>query len=557
MGALLLEFLQNLPVAFWDMGASMIRMILAYLLSLVFAITYGYFAATSRSAERILLPILDILQSVPIMGFFPVAIVFFVSLSGPQSIIGPNLASVFLIFTSMSWNMAFGVYESLKTLPGDLQEVSDSLGVSGWKRLKFLLLPSTANRLVYNSVLSWTNGWYFLVSAEIFSTYTNTIALAGIGSFLLTGAALDNTAQILAGVFVLVLVIVLLNFLLWRPLSRWAEKYRYDTSPSGAAGEIGNGASRLRASRIIGRAFVRGVNVVSTPFTRIGERARQRRQYHRRDEDLMAMGPAGPSLSRTAVRYVVLGVLLVIGWLILIVLSVAIITTYTNPISPAVLAYIRLVPEALLFSASRVFVAYLITIAVSFPLALYLYRNARANRFGMPIIQVIASIPATALFPLFLFSLRKYIGTEPAVVFVILTGTMWYMFFNIFSGLRAIPPDLEEAARSLDLKGKPYYRRLIIPGTFAAFITGSITAMGAAWNTLVIAEFLTYGGRSISVLGLGQLIDIGVFPPPSGIAGGFALMATALLTLTLTVVVVNKLIWRPLYRLATEKYRYD
>ncbi len=554
MSAFLFEFLQNLPLAFWDMGASMVRMILAYLLSLVFAISYGYFAATSKAAERVLLPILDILQSVPIMGFFPVAIVVIVNLTGSQSIIGPNLASVFLIFTSMSWNMAFGVYESLKSLPGDLREVADSVGMSGWKRMKYLLLPSTANRLVYNSVLSWTNGWYFLVSAEIFSTYTNSITLAGIGSFLLTGAALGDTPAIVAGVFVLILVIVTLNFALWRPLSRWAEKYRYDTSPSGAPGDVGSGAARLRASRIVGRAFVRGVGVVTGPFTRIGERARTRLQ--RPPEHLMGLHPSRSSLVHRAVRTAVLGAVLVVSWLILIVLGVAIFTTYTSPIPPAALSYIHLVPLALLYSSSRVFTAYLIALAISFPLALYLYRHPRATRLGMPVIQVIASIPATALFPLFLFSLKGYLGTEPAVIFVILTGTIWYLFFNIYSGLRSIPPDLEEAARSLDLKGKPYFRRLVFPGTYAAFITGSITAMGAAWNTLVIAEYLSYGGKSISVLGLGQLIDIGVFSPPSGI-DSLALMATALLTLTITVVVVNKLIWRPLYRIATEKYRYD
>jgi NitT/TauT family transport system permease protein len=270
----------------------------------------------------------------------------------------------------------------------------------------------------------------------------------------------------------------------------------------------------------------------------------------------MGLHPSRSSLVHRAVRTAVLGAVLVVSWLILIVLGVAIFTTYTSPIPPAALSYIHLVPLALLYSSSRVFTAYLIALAISFPLALYLYRHPRATRLGMPVIQVIASIPATALFPLFLFSLKGYLGTEPAVIFVILTGTIWYLFFNIYSGLRSIPPDLEEAARSLDLKGKPYFRRLVFPGTYAAFITGSITAMGAAWNTLVIAEYLSYGGKSISVLGLGQLIDIGVFSPPSGI-DSLALMATALLTLTITVVVVNKLIWRPLYRIATEKYRYD
>ncbi len=557
MSALIVVFLQNLPEAGWDMGASLVRMVLAYLLSLAFAITYGYFAATSRVAERILLPILDILQSVPIMGFFPVAIVFFVSLTGPQSIVGPNFAAVFLIFTSMSWNMAFGVYESVKSLPGDLKEVSDSMGVRGWQRARRLFLPSTANRLVYNSVLSWTAGWYYLVTSEIFSTYTTTIALPGIGTYLLRAAAGGNPGTILAGVFVLVLVIMLLNFLLWRPLSKWAEKYRYDVSPSGEAGELPGAAADRRASRIVGRAFVRGASVVRRPLTRLGERTLG--ALARQPSPTPELVPSKKShmIARNSLHYLALGIILVVGWLLLIVLGVGVYSTYTSPISPTALHYIRLIPLALAFSAGRVFLAYLVSLAIAFPLALWIFRSRRGTRFGMPVIQVIASIPATALFPLFLFSLKDVIGTESAVIFVVVTGMIWYLFFNLYSGLRTIPPDLEEAARSMGLKGRPYYRKLVLPGTFAAFVTGSITALGGGWNTLVIAEYLSYGNQHISVLGLGELIDLGVFAPPTGIAGGFPLMVTALLTLTLTVVVVNKLIWRPLYRIATEKYRYD
>lgn len=556
MHTILQAFLTSLPQATWAMGASFTRMVLAYGLSLIFAIVYGYFAATNKVAEKVLLPILDILQSVPILGFFPVAIVFFVELS--PGLIGPNLASIFLIFTSMSWNMAFGVYESLKTVPGDLGEVANSLDIRGFRRLRRLLVPAMANRLIYNSVLSWSVGWYFLVSAEIISTAGSNTVLPGIGSFLLVASATDNSGAILAGIIVLVTVIVLLNFLLWRPLGHLAERYRYDTAPSGATTDDASKAPFRRMAPIVGRAYARGVSMVrvmALPFSRFGGGGRSRPLP---SEEVLQ--PRHHRSLLSGARYIALGITLIVGWLIVIALSVAIFSVYTHPISPLALSYIKLLPEALGLSAARILVAYALCVAISFPLALYIFRNTRASRWGLPVIQIVASVPATALFPLFLFSLQGYIGTQSAVIFVIVTGSIWYVFFNILSGLRTIPPDLEEGARALGLKGKLYYKRLIFPGVFPSFVTGSITAIGGAWNTLIIAEYLPqYGHKSFQVLGLGYLIDLGVYNPPSGIGfpDGIPLMVAALLTLTVTVVAVNKFVWKPIYRLATERYRYD
>jgi NitT/TauT family transport system permease protein len=540
------------------MGASMSRMVVAFALSLVFAILYGYFAATNRVAEKILLPILDILQSVPILAFFPVAIIFFVSLT-PGSFLGPNFASIFLIFTSMSWNMAFGVYESLKTMPGEIREVADSFDIHGWRRLRVLVFPTTVNRLVYNSILSWSVGLYFLVSAEIFSSGSTSISLPGIGSYLWKYAALGNTDALVTGIVILVLVIIALNFLLWKPLSLWAERYRYDTSPS-ANPEVGSGRAPFRRiSAVAGRAYSAGVSmvkVVSHPLERIGIR---------RQGDLTHSTTPGehpPRRHRLAmffVRYVTLGGLLVVAWLLVIAFGVSIFSIYTQPISAPAMADIKLVPEALLLSSGRVFAAYLISLGIAFPLAMYFFRHARASKVGLPVIQIIAAVPATALFPLFLFGLKDIIGIEAAVIFVLITGMLWYLFFNLLSGLRAIPPDLDEAARSMGLKGTKYFRRLMFPAVFSAFVTGSITAMGGGWNTLIIAEYLPpIGGNTIQVTGLGELIALGVYLPPLGLGNaGYPVLAAAVLTLVVTVVVVNRVIWKPLYRLSTEKYRFD
>lgn len=536
----------HLATAGADLSASFLRMLIAYSWSLGFSIAYGYYAAVHRTGERILIPVLDILQSVPILGFFPVAIGFFVSLT-PNSFIGPNLASIFLIFTSMSWNMAFGVYESLKSVPVDLKEAADSFGVRGVQRLRQMLLPATVNRLVYNSVLSWTAGWYFLVAAEIISTGSSSTTLPGIGSYLLAAAASGNTDALVAGILLLVILIALLDLFVWRPLSRWAEKYRYDQAPSGEADASMTAGGRTplrRAADRVARGMRSGVLLMRTPFTSLASRA------------------SGPIRSRpmprarVAARYVVTGGALIVIWLLLITLSVRVYNILTGPINAGIEADIRSIPLAVTYSFGRILTAYILSLAIALPLAALLARRPRVARVGLPLVEIVASVPATALFPLFIFALAgvRFIGFQGAAILMLVTGMLWYLFFNLLSGLRAIPPDLEEAARSFCLPRRQYYRRVMLPAVVPALITGSITAFGGGWNTLVLAEYLTYGSQKLQVLGIGDLINEGNFATGNT---GLPLMVSALLTLVLVVVAVNELLWKPLYRRAVARYRYD
>ncbi len=538
--------LSLLPVATLDLLASLARMFLAYLLSLVFALGYGYFASAQRSAERVMIPILDILQSVPILGFFPVAIIFFVGLTGPQSLVGPNLASIFLIFTSMSWNMAFGVYESLKGLPNDMREATLSFGSRGFQRLRRVLFPATVNRLVYNSQLSWAAGWFFLVAAEIITTSTSSVSLPGIGSFLLIQAQSGDIPNVALGVILLIVLIVLLDVFVWRPLARWAEKYRYDQTPSGESDAGVEARTSVPWGRVAGRVMqgmVSGLRRVQAPFASLGSRTLARR------------GPVHPhSRARTAIKYVILGTILVIGWFVLIFLSVVIYQSlFGQPISSFVMAQIRTVPLALGLSLLRILAAYAVCVVVAIPLAIFLTRNPRAGRVGLPLVQIVASVPATALFPLLAIVLLRFVGDEALSVLVLVTGMIWYVFFNFVSGLRGIPPDLEETARSFGLKKGRYYRRLIFPGSYPAFITGSITAFGSGWNTLILAEYLVYGSNPpiVNLLGIGELLQIGSLP------GEGALLVVSLLTLVGAVIAFNEALWKPLYRRVVEKYHFD
>jgi len=529
-----------LPTAAIDLLYSFLRMCAAYAALLGFALAYGYYAATRQTGEKIMIPVLDILQSIPILGFFPIAIVALAALT-PGSWLGPNIASVFLIFTSMSWNMVFGVYESLKTLPLDLREASQSFGVRGRQRFREVLFPATVNRLVYNSVLSWTAGWFFLVEAEIFTT--NGSALPGIGSYLDFAAQDGNGTAFLTGLVLLVILIALLDFGLWRPLGKIAERYRYDQAPSGEGGLVVTRASNTRfrrATSYITRGVRTGVARVSTPFVQLA--AIPFRSGRPRKEE-----------GRPVLYYTILGGILVAVWLLLIAIIVAVFQVFSTPIVPSVRTQILDLPLAMGASILRVVIAFAFCLAIALPLALALARRPRASRYGLPVVEVVASFPATALFPVIIFQLLPYISPEGASILMLMTGMMWYLFFNLLSGIRSLPPDLEECARSFGVKGRSWYQKVLLPGVFTALITGSITAFGGGWNTLIVAEYLSLSSsRTFHVVGVGSALDIGYAEP-----NGIPLMVAALLTLVFTVIAINELIWKPLYRLAVEKYRYD
>lgn len=532
------------PTASVDVLFSFARMVVAYALSLVFALVYGYYAASHRGGERVMIPVLDILQSVPILGFFPVVIVLLVNLTGPGSFLGPNLASVVLIFTSMAWNMVFGVYESLKTLPTDLREAADTFQLRGWLRFRRVLFPATVNRLVYNSVLSWTGGWFFLVEAEIFTTNPGH-GLPGIGSFLSFSAADGNADAFAAGLLLLVLVIVLLDFAVWRPLGRWAEKFRYDQTPSGE-GQVEmnrDQAGRIRrAASYVTRGVRTGVTRISTPFVQL---AAIRPRPSRR--------PAGST--RPWISVLALGAILVLAWLMLIAIAVAVYQVLSGPIPGTVRGQMLQVPLAMLTSVGRVSAAYLLCLAIALPLAIVVARRPRAAKTGLPVIEVVASFPATALFPVIIFGLTPYLTAQGVAIVMLITGMIWYLFFNLLAGVRSLAPDLEEAARAYGLRGRRLLRRVLLPSLFPALVTGSVTAFGGGWNTLIVAEYLNVNGtNTLSVLGIGQMIDLG-YAEPNGI--GIPLMVTALLTLVATVIAINELLWKPLYRRAAERFRYD
>jgi len=517
------------------------RMVLAYLMALVFAIAYGHTAATNKRAAVILLPILDILQSIPILGFFPAALFFFIA-AFPGSPIGIEVAVVFLIFTSMAWNMAFGVYESLTTIPVDLEAAAASFGLRGWLRFRLLAFPAVIPKLVYNSILSWSNGWFFLVASEVFTAFGQDIRRPGLGAFIADAGLQGDTSGIALGIGVLAVVVLALDTFVWRPLGVWSERFRMETTGR----EVPRVPSPYERFRWLPR-FPRLRQTFSTAVQPIVTR------YHRASVRLDRAYSAHPRVLRD-IRVLDLAMFIAIFLLVVVAGLVGLARLFLSPLPPAAAE----LPHAAALSFVRLALAYGIALAWTIPLAAWIGRNPRGSRYLMPVLEVAASLPATALLPIIVgFALIVTASLGPAAelsaVLIALFSMQWYLLFYLIAGVRGIPDDLIEAARSFGLRGRAYWRRVLLPGMVPSLLTGSITAWGAGWNALIVSEYIPFLRPPPHVSGLGYLLDIATFSkPPDN-----QMIPLTILTMVVIVLAMNKLLWRPLYKRAAVKHRVE
>jgi NitT/TauT family transport system permease protein len=527
--------LSNLP---YYAFCSFYRMLAAYVASLIFAITYGMSAARSPRRERIMIPAIDVAQSVPVIGFFPAAIYFFVTLAGGGRL-GVELAAIFLIFTSQAWNMALGVFEAVKTIPADSLEALDSFGVGGWLRTKRLYLPAAVPKLVYNSILSWVAGWYFLIACEIIAVGPAHYRLPGLGSFLMEAADKGRTGELIAGLVALLVIILLMDVVVWQPLSIWAQKFRYEFAASEEVGT--SGMFDLIAG--FGVNIRRAVRTVMQPVALVARRIRAAIPF--RAADLTA------SLSWTAKWLRIFWRVLLVALLCYALVDgmAALVRTLSHPWPSET----RLIPAAAGASLLRLLVAYAISLAWTLPCALAAADNPRFNRLVAPLAEIAGSMPATALFPVIvLFVIRLTGNMNLASVLLILTGMQWYLLFNLLAGARQVPADLKEAARSFGLSRYRTWRKLTVPALTPSLVTGSITAWGGGWNALILSEYFIYHGHHYEVLGLGALLDQATYESGNG-----TMILLSLLSMVLIVMGLNRLIWRPVYNIVTERFRVD
>ncbi len=546
-------YLPDLPGAIL---LSTLRMFIAYLASLLFAFVFGTLAARTALGERLILPILDILQSVPVVGFFPAAITFFIGITQGHRI-GVELSAVFLIFTSQAWNLGFAVYESIKAIPLENEEAAASLGLPQSQKFLKLYLPASVPRVIYNSILSWSNGWFFLVACEIIAVGPVKYNLPGIGSFLAKAAEEEQVELVLWGLLALGTVILTMDLFIWKPLLVWAERFRQDTTSNQDEEDVGiflnlptTIASRLS---FLTEPFLRVFLVITFPvrwifreillpllwdfpaalFTAVFKRI---------------LKPFEPVIHRTkymreAVGYFALGFLAIFG-------AFYIFHWLRGPIPPVV----RDIPISIFYSTLRIAGALTFSFSWIIPLIYFTWNKPKARRLLTTLAQLGASLPATALFPLIiLVGVRKYGGGMDFATLVLLTfGIQWYVLFNAIGGVATIPTDLIDATRAYGLSPMATFRKLVLPSIRPALVTGAITAWGGGWNALVVSEYISVKGQVMKVEGLGALLSYSVYELGDGKA-----ITLVILVMVAWILFVNVLVWQPLYQTNLEKFKFS
>jgi len=517
---------------------SVVRIGLAYLLSLVFAVGYGYIAAYNKRVESLMIAALDILQSIPVLSFLPGVMLAMVALF-PTRQIGVEMGAIVLIFTGQVWNMAFSFYSSLKSLPRELGEASRIYSFSTWQRFWQLELPYGTIGLVWNSMISVAGGWFFLMACEMFVLGDRDFRLPGLGSYLQTAASADNIPAMAYGIATVVAIIVATDQLIWRPIIAWSDKFKIEQSAS--ADRIDSPILHLIQQSNALAAVKRHTLTPLSERIYIALAARHRR-YRAQQAAAAAVGP----LQDTTV------------WLNILIM--AIVTIVVLFAAGSALLRLREVTAGqfllILQSAGatflRVNLSLLLAAAWTIPVGVAIGFNPKLARIIQPIVQVSASFPAPILFPIIILGLMKLGGgLGIGSIALMLLGTQWYILFNVIAGAMAIPSDLKEAAALYRFTRWQRWQTLILPGIFPYLITGLVTASGGAWNASIIAEYFHLKGQTLHTLGLGAQISA------ASDKGQFQLLLLATIVMALMVVTVNRLVWRPLYRLAETKYKLE
>ncbi|MGA2414109.1 MAG: ABC transporter permease subunit [Candidatus Sulfotelmatobacter sp.] len=513
-------------------GYSLLRITIAYLLSLVFTLVYGYAAAYNPRAERFMIPLLDVLQSIPVLSFLPGVMLAMVALF-PGRQLGVELGAILLIFTGQVWNMAFSFYSSLKSIPKDMREAATIYRFSWWQRFTQMELPFSAIGLVWNSMMSVAGGWFALMVCEMFVLGSRDFRLPGLGSYLQTAASAGDTASILWGIATMVAVIVLLDQFIWRPVIAWAEKFKVeqiestDTPRSWVLNLVQHsaGLAKLRQKTL--------QPLSENLLLYFANKPTQEAPQH--DE------PA--AWREWLLRMVAVLALLGIGYA---VVRVALIVSGLGK------AELREAALGLGATFLRVNLALLIGALWTIPAGVAIGFNPRLARIAQPLAQIAASVPATALLPVILLVLiRIGGGLGLASIVVLLLGTQWYVLFNVIAGAMAIPTDLKECCSVFQMRGLERWKKLILPGIFPYLVTGLVTASGGAWNASIVAEYFHFKGHIYTTTGLGATIQ------QATDSGDFHLLLAATMMMAATVVTINRLVWRRLYGLAETRFRLE
>ena len=505
-----------------------LRMFAALLASLLFTFTYAVWAAKSRRAGVILVPILDILQSIPILGFLTFTVVFFMNLF-PGRVLGVELAAIFTIFTSQAWNMAFSMYQSLKTIPGDLEEATRAFGLSSWQKFWRLEVPYAMPGLVWNTMMSMSGGWFMVVASETITVGDTHVVLPGIGSYV--GAAIEHRdlRAVLYAILTMLVVILLYDQLLFRPLVAWSARFRFETTQGATAADPWV-LALLRRTDLLNR----GSRAAGDFLTRLG----------------------GLPLGRkpTAPRPPLVPPRIADGlWIAMLAVAVALAIWQLALYITASLSLHEVGRVMLLgcFTLARVVAMIALASVVWVPIGVWLGLRPIWARRAQPVAQFMAAFPANLFFPIFVlgivhFSLNSNIWLTPLMIL----GTQWYILFNVIAGAAAMPADLLEVAENFGLRGWRWWARVMIPGIFPYYITGALTASGGAWNAAIVAEVASWGHTTLVAQGLGSYIA------EATAAGSTAKVALGMVAMAIFVIAFNRLVWHPLYSFAQRRLSF-
>jgi NitT/TauT family transport system permease protein len=522
---------------------SVVRIGLAYLLSLFFAVGYGYVAAYSRRVEALMIAGLDILQSIPVLSFLPGVMLAMVALF-PTRQIGVEMGAILLIFTGQVWNMAFSFYSSLKSIPRELGEAATIYKFSRWQRLFSLELPYSAIGLVWNSMVSVAGGWFFLMACEMFVLGTRDFRLPGLGSYLQTAAGTGNFPAIAWGLATMIAIIVATDQLIWRPIIAWSDKFKFEqvetstriNSPLLHLLQHSQGIRALRRHTFdpLAEAFYR----------RVDSSRKAAFERRRLESETIASEPEANRRER------LLGILrgTVLTFIVIAILYAAF--HALELLRQIAWGQFGQIMKGAVATFLRVNVALLLASAWTIPVGVAIGFHPRLARIAQPLAQIAASVPATALFPVILLALVQMGGgLGIGSIALMMLGTQWYILFNVIAGAMAIPTDLREVATLFRFTRAQRWRTVILPGIFPYLITGLVTASGGAWNASIIAEYFHLKNQTLQTIGLGAVISAATD------SGHFQILLLATIVMAMMVVTINRLVWRPLYRLAETRYK--
>jgi NitT/TauT family transport system permease protein len=512
---------------------TVLRMFIALGFSLLFTLIVGTLAAKNKRAEHVIIPMIDVLQSVPVLSFLAITVTGFIHLF-PGSLLGPECASIFVIFTAQVWNITLSFYQSLKTVPSDFHEVGSMFQLSAWQRFWKIEVPCSLSGLLWNMMMSMSASWFFVVLSEAIAVSHQNIRLPGVGSYIALAIEQGNLQAIGYAILTMVIVICIYDQILFRPLIAWSEKFKLDATPDDEPYQSWC-LNWLRKSRLmehlgVAMTWVKDKIMHMTWFSR-------RPLFAVSRDEAPKSGMAMDWLWNTLV------------WGVFVFAAYALFQFISSTISLSDVGHVALLGMA---TALRVMILIVISSLIWIPIGVWIGLRPRWVQTMQPLIQLAAAFPANLFYPLFVIAIvRFHLNVQIWVTPLMILGTQWYILFNVIAGASTIPRDLNLVAANFGVSGLQWWRKLILPAIFPFYITGAITAAGGAWNASIVAEWVSWDGTVLRATGLGEYIQANT------VAGHFPQIALGTAMMCLYVLIFNYVLWRPLYRLAEARFQLD